>query len=81
MSEVMGHVRLSGIFVSGGDTAMALLYELGASGLHIESEVLTGIPLSRIVGGKYDDFKVITKAGAFGQEDALLFCLRKLKET
>jgi len=80
MAGVMERVQISGIFVTGGDTTMGFLSEVGATGLRIVSEVLIGIPMTRIVGGKYDNTKVITKAGAFGQNDALFFCMRKLKE-
>jgi len=80
MAGVMERVQISGIFVTGGDTTMGFLSEVGATGLRIVSEVLIGIPMTRIVGGKYDNTKVITKAGAFGQNDELFFCMRKLKE-
>lgn len=78
--EIINKVKISGVFVSGGDTAMGLLNALNADGLYIVSEVLTGIPMSKIVGGKFKNLKIVTKAGAFGQEDALLYCLRKIKE-
>ena len=80
MSGVLERSRISGLFVTGGDTAMGLMGEIGAEGLSIVSEVLIGIPMMRIVGGKYNNMKVVTKAGAFGQNDALFFCMRKLKE-
>ena len=32
------------------------------------------------VKGAMDGLKTVTKAGAFGKEDAVLFALRKLKE-
>jgi len=80
MSGIVERVQISGIFITGGDTTMGFLSEVGATGLRIVSEVLIGIPLTRIVGGKCDNTKVITKAGAFGQSDALFFCMRKLKE-
>jgi len=80
MSGVLERARISGIFVSGGDTAFGLMSQIGVKGLHIISEVLIGIPLMRIFGGEYDGIKIITKAGAFGQRDALTFCMRKLKE-
>jgi len=80
MSGVLAKTRISGIFVTGGDTTMGFLNEIDATGLRIVSEVLIGIPLMRIVGGKHDNTNIITKAGAFGQKDALYFALRKLKE-
>jgi len=80
MSGVLAKAKVSGIFVTGGDTTMGFLNEIDATGLRIVSEVLIGIPLMRIVGGKYDNMNIITKAGAFGLKDALYFALRKLKE-
>ena len=81
MAGIMRQAKISGVFLTGGDTAMSLLSEIGALGMRIISEVLIGIPLMRLVGGKYHNTKVITKAGAFGQSDALFFCMRKLRET
>ena len=80
MSEILNQTKVSGIFITGGDTAMGFLKEIGATGLRAVTEVQIGIPLMQIVGGKYAGFKIITKAGAFGQQDALFFALRKLKE-
>ena len=80
MANILERACVSGIFLTGGDTAMGFLNAINATGMRIVSEALIGIPLMRIVGGKYDNVKAITKAGAFGQDDALSFCLRKLKE-
>ena len=77
---VLSQVKVSGVFVTGGDTAMGLLGSTQADGSAILSEILVGIPMMRVVGGVMDGTKLITKAGAFGKEDAVLFALRKLKE-
>ena len=58
--------------LSGGDTALAILRALGAKGIKIEREVLPGIPLGRVLGGAADGLAVVTKAGGFGKEDALV---------
>lgn len=78
---VLERTNISGLFLSGGDTAIGVFEEIGATGSQILGEVLVGIPLMRLSGGKFDGMKVITKAGAFGKEDAISFCLRKLKES
>ena len=78
--DVVGSTRISGIFLTGGDTAMGFFDRLGARSFDIISEVLVGIPLMKMVGTKCDGMKVITKAGAFGKQDAIVHCLRKLKE-
>jgi uncharacterized protein YgbK (DUF1537 family) len=59
------------LVVTGGDTAMDILQALNAEGLHILGQVIEGIVMSRLVGGEYEGLRVITKAGAFGKDDAL----------
>ncbi len=51
-----------------------------ADGSQILSEIRVGIPLVRVKGGKYEGMKLVTKAGAFGADDAAAFALRKIKE-
>ena len=71
---------ISGLFLSGGDTAISFFEKAGAYGSSIKTEIATGIPLMQLEGGKYNGLKVVTKAGAFGNEDAVFYALRKLKE-
>jgi uncharacterized protein YgbK (DUF1537 family) len=56
----------------GGDGARAALGRLGASGIRIFDSLLEGIPLGAVVGGTADGVAVFTKAGGFGDEDALV---------
>ncbi len=67
----MGSANLAGLFLTGGDTATAVCQQLEAVGIEILSEVLPGIPLGRLTGGVFHGLPVITKAGAFGSEDAI----------
>lgn len=78
--EVFARANVSGVFLTGGDTAMGVLGTLEADGSAILAEIAVGIPMMRVVGGAMDGMKVVTKAGAFGKEDAILFAFRKLKE-
>jgi len=78
--QILGRSEISGLFLSGGDTAISCFNKAGASGSEIIAEAATGIPLMRLRGGAYDGLKVITKAGAFGNEDAIFYALRKLRE-
>lgn len=71
---------VSGVFVTGGDTALGLLEALGADGSEILSEVSVGIPMMRVIGGQAAGVKMVTKAGAFGTQDAISNAFRKLKE-
>ncbi len=77
---VLEQFRPSGVFLTGGDTAISFMRSLGASGSRIETEILVGIPMMRLRGGAWDGLKMVTKAGAFGREDAIDYALRKLKE-
>lgn len=79
-NKVLQQQSVSGVFLTGGDTAIGFLKLANAEGSEILSEVATGIPLMQIVGGVYDGLKVVTKAGAFGQPDAIIQGMRKLKE-
>ena len=79
-AAVLGECAVSGVFVTGGDTALGLLESLGADGSEILSEVSVGIPMMRLIGGKAAGVKMVTKAGAFGTPDAINNAFRKLKE-
>ncbi len=59
------------LILTGGETAQNVLNRLGNEGMEIEGELLGGIVKGVLVGGKWDGLTVITKAGAFGREDAL----------
>ena len=75
--EILDAVPVSGVFVTGGGYSPRLLRDIQADGSEILSELMTGIPLIRIRGGRFDGMKLITKAGAFGDESAALFCHEK----
>ena len=68
-----------GLVLTGGDTAIAVCRALGSSGLVVSREVAPGIPICALVGGPYDGAPIVTKAGGFGSEDALMVGLRTLK--
>ena len=78
--EILEQVKVSGVFLTGGDTALGMLMNIEADGSEILSEIRVGIPLVRVKGGKYEGMKLVTKAGAFGADDAAAFALRKIKE-
>ncbi len=79
-NAVLKEAEISGLFLTGGDTAIGFFHTAGAIGSEIIGEVAVGIPLMKLIGGAYDGLKVITKAGAFGKEDAISYGLRKLKD-
>jgi uncharacterized protein YgbK (DUF1537 family) len=64
--------RTSGIVVSGGDAARALAEVLGARAIGLRSEIMPGMPFGVLIDGAADGLPIITKAGGFGTEDALI---------
>lgn len=77
---VLAQCDVSGLFLTGGDTAIGVIKRLGATGARIEREILTGIVLSRLYGGSRDGLPIVTKAGAFGADGDVYFCMNRLKE-
>jgi uncharacterized protein YgbK (DUF1537 family) len=63
--------RPGAILLTGGETAIAVLRTLGASGLRLAGEIEPGLALGTLAGGPFDGLVVMTKAGGFGDADAL----------
>lgn len=63
----------------GGDGARATLKSLGASGIRIHDALIEGVPLGIVVGGAADGTPVFTKAGGFGDVEALVECVERMK--
>ena len=64
--------KLSGLVLTGGDTAVHVLNALQARSIEILSEVGIGIPLGELRGGCCNGMRVITKAGAFGEKNCFV---------
>ena len=79
-ARILDTVKVSGLFLSGGDTAIHFIDEVDATGAEITFELTVGVPLMRLAGGRLDGLKVITKAGAFGTTELLPMIMRKLGE-
>ena len=62
---------LGGLVVTGGDIARAALRALGGEALQLGPQVLPGVALGWPVGGAQGGLPVVTKAGGFGEPDAL----------
>ena len=68
-----------GLFLSGGDTAEAVLTATGATAIILYEEVLPGLVRGEIIGGTCDTLPVVTKAGAFGTGNTLINLINILK--
>jgi uncharacterized protein YgbK (DUF1537 family) len=78
--QLLDSHSLSGLFLTGGDTAFGLLSLLGVHEVDIKREVVLGLPLMQVVGSTYDGLGIVTKAGAFGNKDAISYALRVLRQ-
>jgi uncharacterized protein YgbK (DUF1537 family) len=64
------------LVIAGGDTLFQLCTVLGASSLAAIGEWMAGIAVSRFVDGAWMGTTVISKSGAFGDDDMLLRLVR-----
>jgi len=72
--------RCGALVLTGGDTAVAICRRLQAAGIRIICEIAPGVPLGCLAGGQLDGLPVVTKAGAFGEDDVFVRALAILKK-
>lgn len=64
--------RPSTLVSGGGETLRALLSHLGAEGLDVIGRLEPGVPVARLVGGRWAGVTVVSKSGAFGDPGFLV---------
>lgn len=64
------------LVLTGGSTAIRVAKRLGASGIRLEGEVETGVPVGTLAAP--NPYPVVTKAGGFGGADTLVEAVRTL---
>lgn len=70
--HVLAARPLAGVFACGGEVAAAVLAELEAQGLDIETEVQPLAVAGRIIGGPWDGLPFVTKGGLVGDDNAII---------
>lgn len=78
--HVMEHVGVLGVVATGGATTRELCDDWGASGLDLVDEIAPGIALGAVNGGAHDGLALVTKAGGFGDANALVTIIQRLHE-
>jgi len=63
--------RPGALLLTGGETAIAVLRALGADGIRLLGQLEPGLARGVLAGGPFDGLAVMTKAGGFGDADAL----------
>ncbi len=76
---VIKEIKIDGLLVTGGDTAIKAAKALNISGTVIHDEILPGIPYGHFNEEQYKNIIIVTKAGSFGDEDAIFRVLNFLK--
>ncbi len=80
IGRLTGHIpKPRSLLVVGGETLRSLCLCLGTDHLRALGQLLPGVPVSRMVGGRWDGAEVVSKSGAFGDE-ALLRRITSPKE-
>jgi len=72
VAEILTSAKARNLFLTGGDTADAVLTAIKAGGVRILGEVAAGVVQGELFEGPLDGLPVVTKAGAFGAEDTLV---------
>lgn len=78
-SDIIRDVKINGILLTGGDTAIKTAQSLNITGTIIEDEIQSGIPYGHFIEEQYKNIVIVTKAGGFGSEDAIFQVLNFLK--
>jgi D-threonate/D-erythronate kinase len=83
LAEVAARLSEEGLFeglvLTGGATAVRVARRLGASGIRLQGEVETGIPVGTLIGPRA--YPVVTKAGGFGGPDTLVGAVEALAQS
>lgn len=81
-TEVLRAETPSGLLLTGGDIAVAVIRALDATAVTLTGEeVEAGIPIGTFADGDTAGMALITKAGGFGSEETIINCLDSLTRT
>jgi uncharacterized protein YgbK (DUF1537 family) len=78
-ARILARGSISGVAVTGGDAARALVDTLDASGIDLRAEVMTGVPIGILAGGPFAGLRFVTKAGGFGDADTLVQAVEAIR--
>ncbi len=76
--RLIDEMDVGAIVVTGGDTAQALMEELAIQSVDLAGELLPGIAIG-VVPRRKRSFKLVTKAGGFGDPELFVTLMNKLR--
>ncbi len=74
------NASFQGIYTSGGDITVAVNKKFKSAGIRLLDEVVPLAAYGVILGGEFQDLKLVTKGGMAGDKYAMINCIRYLKE-
>jgi len=77
--RILDEIEPGGLVLTGGETANQVVQHLGGYGTRIIDAIHKGVAVTSMLGGRYEDLPVITKPGAFGDEQTLYQAIRRLQ--
>jgi uncharacterized protein YgbK (DUF1537 family) len=77
--DIIQKINIKGILLTGGDTAIKTAQSLNISGVILRDEIVHGIPYGYFEGEEYKEIIIVSKAGGFGDEDAIFLVLNFLR--
>ncbi|TQI67770.1 four-carbon acid sugar kinase family protein [Clostridium sp. KNHs216] len=70
--------KISGIYMTGGDTLVTVLKALGAAGIRLVDTVQPQTNLGRIIGGDFDGVRIVGKGGLIGDDETAVRVVSRL---
>ena len=79
VADILSIQDIAGLFLCGGDTALELCRRLGIGAIQVQGEVETGVPAGKFSDSRGNYTRVVTKAGGFGSEGAIMKAISYLE--
>lgn len=79
VADILSIQDVSGLFLCGGDTALELCRRLNIGAIDVQGEVETGVPAGKFSDSRGNYTRVVTKAGGFGSEGAIMKAISYLE--
>ncbi len=70
--------KMYGLVLTGGDIALKTIKAMGISETIVKEQVLPGIPSGCFINKEFENIRVVVKAGAFGDEGAIVRIIKFL---
>ncbi len=78
--RVIAQQSVGGLYLTGGDVAIAVAEALGATGFQLRGQIAACVPYGRLLNSAAGTMPVMTKAGGFGSETTLSEVIRFIEE-